>query len=117
MSDSIWYKLGKATGKGLVYLALAVATAGLSTLFHNDDVDDDYDEENPVRKTTGAPKLPADLFSKIYDRDGHAEAVRILDKVQRDEMSVEDVRTALNRPDIDPKDWRDFEDGWRPKDW
>ena len=48
MSDSIWYKLGKATGKGLVYLALAVATAGLSTLFHTDDEETPETEEHPL---------------------------------------------------------------------
>ena len=41
----------------------------------------------------------------------------IVDRVQDGRMTVEDVRKALNRPDIKPEDWRKFEDGWRPPNW
>lgn len=123
MADSIWYKLGKAVGKGLVYAITGAAAAGVLALLHSkdsedeEDDDDYYDEDNPVRKTTGHPKLPIDLFEKIYNRDGEAEAVRILDKVQRGEISVDYLRKVMDRPGIDPEDWRDFEDGWRPEGW
>jgi len=69
------------------------------------------------RKTTGAPILPAHLFAEIYQLWGEDGAVEILDKVQLGEMTVEQVETALRRPDIEPEDWQRFEDGWRPDGW
>lgn len=82
----------------------------------DDEFDDDY-ESNPHRRTTGHPILPIDLFDEIYQLSGEGEANRILDKVQLGKMSVDDVRTYLHRPDIEPEQWRDFEDGWRPENW
>jgi CTP:molybdopterin cytidylyltransferase MocA len=69
------------------------------------------------RKTTGAPILPAHLFDEIYQLWGEDGAVEILDKVQLGEMTVEQVETALRRPDIQPEDWQRFEEGWRPDGW
>lgn len=69
------------------------------------------------RKTTGPPILPARLFDEIYQLWGEEGAVEILDKVQTGEMTVEQVETALRRPDIEPEDWQRFEEGWRPNGW
>ena len=65
------------------------------------------------------PILPAELFSKLYDLwHGDEDAViDIVQRVQEGKMTVEDVKKALGRPDIDPEKWRDFEEGWRPDDW
>ena len=82
----------------------------------DDDFDDDY-ESNPLRRTTGHPILPIDLWDEIYQRDGEGEANRTSDKVQLGYLSVDDVRKAIKRPSIPPEKWRDFEDGWRPDDW
>ena len=109
MSDSIWYKLGKATGKGLVYLALAVATAGLSTLFHTDDEETPESEEHPT--------LSDELYRKLVAKDGKWGADRAKRLVESGEWKAEHLERALNRPDIDPEDWRDFEDGWSPEGW
>ncbi len=65
------------------------------------------------------PILPIDLFEELYNLwHGDEEAVaNIVMKVQDGELSVEDVRRRLNRSDISPDKWQDFEDGWRPDDW
>lgn len=65
------------------------------------------------------PILPIELFSKLFDLwHGDEDAVTdIVQRVQEGKMSVDDVRKALNRPDIDPENWQDFEDGWRPNGW
>ena len=65
------------------------------------------------------PILPIDLFDKLYDLwHGDEESLSdIVRRVQDGRMSVDDVRKALDRPDIQPEDWQDFEDGWRPDDW
>ena len=70
-----------------------------------------------MRRTSGHPILPAELFSRLYDIGGGDFATEILDQVQEGSMTVEQVRKSLDRPDIDPEDWRDFEDGWRPDGW
>ncbi len=65
------------------------------------------------------PKLPADLFLKLFDLwHGDEESIAdVVRRVQDGDMSVDDVKRALNRSDIDPDDWQAFEDGWRPDDW
>jgi hypothetical protein len=70
-----------------------------------------------VRRTTGHPILPAKHYLWLMDNWGEDAADEILDKVQTGGMSVEQVETAINRPDIDPEDWSDFEEGWRPTNW
>jgi hypothetical protein len=32
-------------------------------------------------------------------------------------MSVDEVETYISRPDINPKGWAEYEDGWRPSGW
>ena len=69
------------------------------------------------RKTTGHPILPAKYFDWLLIHWGEDAAVELLDKVQIGEMTVEQVERAINRPDIDPENWQDFEEGWRPSNW
>ncbi len=64
------------------------------------------------------PILPIELASRIYDLWHDEEAMNdVIRMVQDGRMSVDDVRKALDRPDIEPEDWRDFEEGWRPDGW
>ncbi len=65
------------------------------------------------------PILPIDLYAKLYENwHGDADAVNdVVDRVQQGQLSVDDVQKAIDRPDISPEDWRDFEDGWRPDNW
>lgn len=69
------------------------------------------------RRTKGHPILPIKLFDKICDMWGEDAAIDILDLVQEERMSIEDVEKAINRPDISVDDWKNFEDGWRPDNW
>lgn len=50
------------------------------------------------------------MFLWIYDNWGEDAAQEVLDKVQIGENSVDQVEACINRPDIDSKDWVDFED-------
>lgn len=70
-----------------------------------------------MRRTTGHPILPAELYSDLYDLMGADGADEVLDQVQEGRLTVDQVEKALNRPDIDPEDWEDFENGWRPDNW
>lgn len=65
------------------------------------------------------PKMPAELFGQVYDLfHGDEDSIHdVVERVEDGRMSVEDVRRNLARPDIDPEDWQDFEDGWRPSNW
>lgn len=63
------------------------------------------------------PLLSIDSFLWLYDNWGEEAAQEVLDKVQRGEMSAEQVEKAINRPEIEPEEWRDFEEGWRPDEW
>ena len=56
------------------------------------------------------PLLPIKVFLWIYDNWGEDAAQEVLDKVQIGENSVDQVEACINRPDIDSKDWVDFED-------
>lgn len=69
------------------------------------------------RKTTGPPILPIKSYDWLLTNWGEDAAVEILDKVQVGEMTVEQVESAIKRPDIEPEDWPAFEDGWRPDSW
>lgn len=69
------------------------------------------------RKTARPPKLPIDDYIWILDHCGEDEANQIFEKVQNDEMTVEHVERVMKRPEIEPEDWRDFEEGWRPDGW
>lgn len=69
------------------------------------------------RRTEGHPILPIDLFDWLLTCWGEEEAVEVLDKVQEGSLKVEDVRRAIERPDIDESNWQDFEEGWRPDNW
>lgn len=109
----------KKIGKGVLVGGSFVAAVAVSTALSREDNDNvERGHAGSFRKTKGHPILPAIDWSRIYDRDGAEEADRILDKVQRGELSVEQVERALNRPDIPPEKWRDFEDGtWIPDGW
>jgi len=102
-----------------VFSAAAVA-AVLASSTSSDDNDYEYGDDHTGDDNGTAkqhPLLPAKSFLWLYDHWGEDAAQEVLDKVQNGEMSVEHVETCINRPDIDPKDWADFEDGWRPSGW
>ena len=56
-------------------------------------------------------------YEFIYNRDGVEEANRWFDKVHNGDITREELDRMIDRPDIDPEDWQDFEDGWRPNNW
>lgn len=85
-------------------LAVIVSAIGAIIAFGKDSASD---EDN----------LPNDLKRELTYRAGEYQAKRISKLVKSGEWSVEDVKRQLHRPDIDPDDWRDFEDGWRPEGW
>ena len=70
-----------------------------------------------MRRTTGHPILPIELFDILLRTRGEETADWVLDMVQEGTLSVDEVIRVINRPDIEPEDWRDFEDGWRPEGW
>lgn len=92
---------------------ITAEAAGLVSLMSNDD--DGVAEDGDAKRKS--PLLPAKAFLWIYDYWGEDAAQEVLDKVQNGEMSVEQVGKAIDRPDINPKDWQDFEEGWRPPGW
>lgn len=63
------------------------------------------------------PKMSNELYDKLVAKDGKWGADRAKRLVESGEWKAEQLERALNRPDIDPDDWRDFEDGWRPEGW
>jgi len=63
------------------------------------------------------PLIPLEIFRWLLRNWGEDAAFEIYDKVERGEMTTELVETLFYRPDIEPKDWQDFEDGWRPEGW
>lgn len=122
MSERDWEKAKtvlKRIGKGVLVIGGFAAAGAVTVALSKAENDNDKCVDTvSFRKTTGHPILPAEIWSRIYDRDGAEEADRILDKVQRRALSVEQVERALNRPDIPPEKWRDFEDGtWIPDGW
>jgi hypothetical protein len=107
-----------------VFGAAVAAVLASSTSSDDDDYDSDNDhtggDVGSIEDTGTAkehPLLPAKAFLWLYDHWGEDAAQEVLDKVQIGEMSVEQVEKAINRPDINPKDWQDFEEGWRPSGW
>lgn len=70
-----------------------------------------------ARRTTGHPILPIGIFEDLLNLTDEDTATEILDQVQEGTLDVSDVERFMNRPDIDPSDWQDFENGWRPTDW
>ena len=56
-------------------------------------------------------------YEFIFNRDGEEEANRWFNKVHNGDITREQLDRMINRPDIEPEDWRDFEDGWRPHKW
>lgn len=65
------------------------------------------------------PVMPIEVFEDLfYKLDQDEEAIkRVVSDVQDGRRTVEEVQRTLNRPDIEPEQWRDFEDGWRPDGW
>jgi hypothetical protein len=107
-----------------VFGAAVVAVLASSTSSDDDDYDFDNDytgsDDGSIEDSATAkqhPLLPAKAFLWLYDHWGEDAAQEVLDKVQIGEMSVDEVETYINRPDINPKDWADYEDGWRPSWW
>lgn len=105
-------------------IGVTVASVLRSSTSRDDDdhnMDNDYTGDDESIEYTGAakqhPLLPAKAYLWLYDHWGRDAAHEVLGKVQNGEMSVEQVEKAINRPDIDPEDWREFEEGWRPLGW
>ena len=104
--------LGIGTLAALTYLSSRQSPDG--------DANYDYDTNEPMEGSLMEkphPLLPIKAFSWLYDHWGYDAAKEILDKVQNGEMKVEQVETAIRRPDIEPEDWQRFEEGWHPDDW
>jgi len=105
--------------------AIGVAVAAVLIGSTNSDDEDDNDSDNAyngcddglpenIGKAKEHPILPIKDYSWLYDHWGEDAANEVLDKVQTGEMTVEHIENCINRPDINPKDWQDFEEGWRP---
>ena len=62
-------------------------------------------------------EISGEAYDFIFNNAGEEEANRWFNKVHNGEITKEQVDKMINRPDIDPEDWRDFEEGWRPDDW
>ncbi len=72
------------------------------------------------------PKLPIEIYHNLLIYAGEETANEIFDEVESGKRSVESAREWIEdviqeqeRPrkhkrDIEPWEWRDFEDGWRP---
>ena len=56
-------------------------------------------------------------YDYIYEHGGEAEAERWFYKVHNGEITTQEVDRMIDRNDIEPEAWRDFEDGWRPDNW
>lgn len=107
-------------GVGLVGATAAAVWVGMKGS-DDDNNNDDIDRADEMIDDIGVEKQQPLLSAKrllwLYDNWGEEEAEEVFDKVQSGQMSAEEVDTCINRPDIDPKDWADFEDGWRPPGW
>ena len=53
----------------------------------------------------GGENLANHWYQKVHNGD-----------ITKDELDKR-VEKYKRRPDIEPEDWRDFEDGWRPEGW
>lgn len=108
----------KKTLIGVGVAGVAAAAVALVGMNGREDDNNDIDQDDEMIDDTGTekqqPLLSAKAFLWLCDNWGDEEAEEVFDKVQSGQMSVEEVDTYINRPDIDPKDWADFEDGWRP---
>lgn len=71
------------------------------------------------------PRLSDDAYQRFESYLGSGKADEVAEQVRNGEMSAseaeewsvqleEDSERSRGRSDIDPEDWRDFEDGWRP---
>ena len=121
--NKVYIGLGIAGVIGTIVAAVAVGSANSS---NNSDADNNFNDNHTggddeslenFDTTKEPPLLPIKAFLWVYDHWGADEAQEVFEKVQNGEMSVEDVEKAISRPDIEPEDWRDFEDGWRPDGW
>ena len=66
-------------------------------------------------------EISEEAYEFFYDAGGEYLANFWYQKVHNGDITKDElderVRILKNRPDIDPEDWRDFEDGWRPDGW
>ena len=118
----VLFGIGAVSVLGVAVAAVLASSSSTSCADDDNDFDNYYTSgddgligDSAMEKQP--PLLPAKAFLWLYDHWGEDEAQEVLDKVQRGEMTVEWVEKAINRPDIDPKDWQKFEEGWRPSGW
>ncbi len=73
-------------------------------------------------------KLSKEAYNRFCSYLGSGKADDIAKMVESGEMSEEEAEKwsvdveksgerARKRRDIEPEEWRDFEDGWRPNNW
>lgn len=73
-------------------------------------------------------KLSNEAYRKILCYLGEAKADEVAEDVRNGEMTAEeasewadkieaDYERSRHRRDIEPEEWRDFEEGWRPDGW
>ena len=73
-------------------------------------------------------KLANGAYKKILRYLGEAKADEVAEYVRNGEMTAEeasewadqieaDYEHSRHRRDIEPEEWRDFEEGWRPDGW
>jgi phytoene/squalene synthetase len=77
---------------------------------------------------TGEPEISPEAYERfsIYLGTGKADDVAndvrsgeiTADEAEAWSRSVEEMHEkSRHRPDIEPEDWRKFEEGWRPEGW
>lgn len=92
----------------------ALETDDTSGDANTEDGDDFIDDSAAVEYK---PLIPSEIFRWLLRNWGEEAAFEIYDKVERGELTTERVETLFYRPDIEPEDWQDFENGWRPAGW
>jgi len=113
LRKEVW-KWGKRifyVGGGIfVFVSLYCLTSSTEDSF-------DDDELGLASKKKEKPILPIKFYDWMLTHWGEEDAQIMFDKVQNGEIAVEDFERGINRPDIEPGQWSDFEEGWRPDDW
>lgn len=109
----------------LTLVAGAITYAVLSNNDDNPSVDISTDDDE------GGPEMP-EISQKAFDDIetflGRGKAEEVAEQVKSGDMTPEAAENwgkqlwdqyerSRGRRDIEPEEWRDFEDGWRPEGW
>lgn len=76
----------------------------------------------------GRPELPSEAFERFSTYLGLEKAEEVAQDVRAGHLTVNEAEEwsisvqgvserSHGRPDIEPKDWQAFEEGWRPDGW